>query len=51
MEKFYELLALIPEHIGWMIVNFMVMICIRALIDLGFFIYEAIKENREEDEE
>lgn len=51
MEKIYELLALIPEYIGWMIVGAMMMICIRALVDIGYFIYKTIKENKEEDEE
>ena len=51
MEKFYELIALIPESIGWMIVGAMMMICIRALVELGYFIYKIIKENREGDEE
>ena len=51
MEKFYELLALVPEHIGWMIVGAMMMICIRVFVEFGYFIYKVIKENREGDEE
>jgi hypothetical protein len=48
MEKIYELLALIPEELGWTMVGALGMLCVVLLFSIIKMIIDGQKEEEEE---